>query len=79
MPPARVWVVWQGETVAEFTLKPTWKSEWIQVRLPAPLEEGGAARIEIRCQTWNPRESGYNRDNRDLGVLFKSLVVGEGG
>ncbi len=74
VPPALVQFLWNGETIAEITLPRSPEPQEMAIKLPPAESE---SRLEIRCETWNPRAVGFGDDPRDLGLLIQSLVVGE--
>jgi hypothetical protein len=81
VPPAEVRVSWEDVLVADTTLDRSWEVLDVELRVPPPPEQltgRDEVRLHLCVETWNPRAAGYNDDPRDLGLLFKSLMVGEG-
>ncbi len=76
LPSARLQVFWQGQELGVFMLKRSWEFEEIEVELPVPTASD-EAHLVILCETWNPRQAGYNEDTRDLGFLLQALVLAE--
>ncbi len=76
LPPAHLAFLWQGHEVASYTLERSFDLQEIELELPV-TSTAATGRLEIVCQTWNPRQAGFGDDPRDLGILLQYLAVRE--
>jgi hypothetical protein len=62
------------ETLA--TAEPSTTGE-IDVTLPGP--DGADVTLTVETGTWSPSDAGESEDTRELGILLRSLTIGEPG
>lgn len=76
LPPQRISIAWNGDTVTTTTLSPERKR--IEIVIPAARQHYGLNRLELNPGYWiRPSLIGLGADNRDLGIRCFGIDLSE--
>lgn len=75
LPPAHLTVFWQGRAIAQERLEPSWEPKELAFELRL---SGGAGRLELCSDTWNPEAFGFGGTPRQVGIQVYALQLEEG-